>query len=212
MTKLKRKATGELVDAELHTKLLLTDLHEAESAWGPCRRAIIDALIHAGVPKNDCPQHLNWDWDRKLTGKSDLDIGGALSPLRLMGVKCDGEWQGLILTTCIGHQSRMANGGRDLLYVVYLETAPWNLEISEIGQDATLSGIGRQLMELAVRLSKSLGLRGRIGLHALPQSEGFYNWCGMTDFGVDQGYQNLRYFEMTDGQANAFLNPGRTTR
>jgi hypothetical protein len=211
-TKLKQRATGELVDAELHTKLELGDLLDAESAWMPRRFGMIKQLHTAGVPQHEWPQHWHWNWVHKLLSKGMLNIGGALSPLRLMGVKCDDTWQGLVLATCVGHQTRTAKGGKDLLYLKYLETAPWNLAVEEIGQKPVFSGVGWQLLELAVRLSEGLDFRGRIGLHALPQAEGFYKRCGMTDLGKDRRCENLRYFEMTEEQANAFLNPGRTTR
>ena len=55
------------------------------------------------------------------------------------------------------------------------------------------------------------GFKGRIGLHSLPQSNNFYaNKVGMTDMGQDEEYQNLRYFEMTPEQAEAFIEKGRT--
>jgi hypothetical protein len=54
--------------------------------------------------------------------------------------------------------------------------------------------------------------KGRIGLHSLPQANAFYaNTCGMTDLGFDQDYEGLRYFEMTPGQAEAFIAKGGTT-
>ena len=53
------------------------------------------------------------------------------------------------------------------------------------------------------------GFKGRIGLHALPQSEGFYaSKIGMTDMGKDPGYHDLRYFEMTAEQAENFIQKG----
>lgn len=104
------------------------------------------------------------------------------------------------------------NMGKDLLYLKYLETAPWNLAVNDIGQIPKFSGVGRQLMEVGVRLSEALDFRGRIGLHALPQAEGFYRHCGMTEVGQDAQYDHLRYFEMTEEQARAFLHPGRRTK
>ena len=40
------------------------------------------------------------------------------------------------------------------------------------------------------------GFRGRIGLHALPKAEVFYqDNCGMTPLGKDASRQDLMYFE-----------------
>ena len=51
----------------------------------------------------------------------------------------------------------------------------------------------------------------RIGLHSLPQANGFYaNTCGMTDLGADLDHRGLRYFEMTPEQAQAFIAKGRS--
>ena len=58
-------------------------------------------------------------------------------------------------------------------------------------------------------LSEELEFQGRIGLHSLPQANGFYaNACGMTDLGADADHQGLRYFEMTPEQARAFVAEG----
>lgn len=212
VTKLKRRETGERVDADLLTRLTLSDLLDAESAWTPWRFGMVKQLLTAGIPRAMWPEHWHWNWVHKLLSKGTLDIGGALSPLRLMGIRCADEWQGLVLATCVGHQTKANKGGRDLLYLKYLETAPWNLAVNEISQTPKFSGVGRQLMEVGVRLSEALDFRGRIGLHSLPQAEGFYRYCGMTEVGKDPQYENLRYFEMTEEQAEAFLYPGRRTK
>lgn len=211
-TKLKLRETGELVDAELHTGLGLEDLIDAESAWTPWRFGMIKQLHSAEIPRAQWPQHWHWNWVHKVLSMGTLDIGGALSPLRLMGIMCGPVWQGLVLATCVGHQTKATKGGKDLLYVKYLETAPWNLFVNEIGQTARYGGVGRQLMEVSVRLSQAMDFHGRIGLHALPQADGFYRYCGMTEVGQDELCDNLLYFEMTEEQADAFLQPGRTTQ
>ncbi len=66
--------------------------------------------------------------------------------------------------------------------------------------------VGRVLIATAVQLSLEEGFRGRIALHSLPQAETFYEKnCEMTDLGLDQKKEGLRYFEMTPAQAAAFL-------
>ena len=60
-------------------------------------------------------------------------------------------------------------------------------------------------------LSEELEFHGRIGLHSLPQANGFYaDTCGMTDLGADPDYEGLRYFEMTPEDAQAFIAKGRS--
>lgn len=95
-----------------------------------------------------------------------------------------------------------------LVYVEYLETAPWNRK-ELVDGDSRLSGCGSIMLRAAIELSRAEGFHGRIGLHSLPQANGFYaNQVGMTDLGIDKDYQNLRYFEMTEKQAGEYLEKG----
>ena len=45
---------------------------------------------------------------------------------------------------------------------------------------------------------------GRIGLHSLQSSIGFYERAGMSDLGFDFDNPRLTYFEMTPQQADNF--------
>ena len=211
ITKLHDVAAGQAVPAEIHTALALSDLLDAESDWTPWRFGLIKQLDSAGVPQTQWPEHWYWNWVHKLLASKRIDIGNALSPFRLMGMMCTQKWQGLVLVTSIGYQTRLKEGGKDLVYVKYLETAPWNIQVDVLGQTPSYRGVGRQLIELAARLSEAMEFRGRIGLHALPQAEGFYKKCGMTDLGADSDSNGLRYFEMSEEQAATFLNLGRTS-
>ena len=97
--------------------------------------------------------------------------------------------------------------GQHLVYVKFVETAPWNR--GELFDPPRYRGIGSILIRAAVTLSEDSEFHGRIGLHSLPQANGFYaNTCGMTDLGADPNYQGLRYFEMTPEQARAFVAKG----
>lgn len=100
-----------------------------------------------------------------------------------------------------------AQKGKDLVYVEYVENAPWNRP--ELADPPLYRGIGSILIRAAIALSIEEEFKGRIGLHALPQSNGFYaNTCGMTDLGIDASYHGLRYFEMTPEQAESFIAKG----
>ena len=84
-----------------------------------------------------------------------------------------------------------------------LATAPWNRP--QLTDQPQFKEIGRLLLAGAISLSVSEEFAGRIGLHALPQAETWYrDVCGMTDLGVDG--TNMRYFEMTESQARAFIS------
>ncbi len=77
--------------------------------------------------------------------------------------------------------------GKELVYIDYIEIAPWNLlHLAEIPQ---YRGIGSFFLEAAIQLSQETGTEGRIGLHSLEQSEQFYYNCGMIDCGLQKiGY------------------------
>ena len=94
--------------------------------------------------------------------------------------------------------------GKPIVYVDYVEVAPWNRTVG--GTVARYRGVGSALLVAAVALSFDEGFKGRIGLHSLPQSEGFYSHHGMVNLGPDEHYQGLHYFEMTPELAQTLLD------
>lgn len=105
-------------------------------------------------------------------------------------------------TNCVSRLA--ATRGKPLVYVDYIETAPWNLK--EFTTQPRYGGVGVRLIEAAVRFSLDEGFGGRVGLHSLPQSESFYeNVCGMTRGEIDQQYEDLRWFELTAINVKKFL-------
>ena len=93
--------------------------------------------------------------------------------------------------------------GKAVLYVEFLETAPWN--IRDLAGTPQFLGVGVRLLEAAIVFSEEEGFGGRIGLHSLPQSAEFYRKY-MTDLGLDASQsQGLRYFEMSAEQVRYFL-------
>jgi len=121
-----------------------------------------------------------------------------------MGIEQGGRMQGLMMLSTIAVKGRLAvQAGKATLYIEFLESAPWNLrELVGIPQ---FLGVGVRLLEAAVVFSEEEGFGGRIGLHSLPQSEGFYRKY-MTDLGLDPNHsQRLRYFEMGAEQVRYFL-------
>jgi hypothetical protein len=205
-TKLKRVATGEPVEAELHDELPLDAFFEAEELWAPERVRILRECVKAKVSDADVPESTHWNWSQKTLKLRSL-LSGPLSPYRLFGMKAEGRWQGLMVCCCVGHHSKLHTEPRDVVYVDLVEAAPWNWEVKALGRSPQLRGIGTQLIELAVRWSDDLGFKGRVGLHSLRQSESFYSTrCGMTDLGPDNSYKPpMRYFELSEKAARVFL-------
>jgi hypothetical protein len=193
-----RRQDKALVDAVLHTELLPTVLVEAEKEWGPIRLDAARKLLHAGRD-GEIPQHFHWDWGAKSINLQFLAY-------RCLGIECAGKWQGLLMVKLSGQVARLdPDKGKDLVYIDYLESAPWNLHTIV---DAPLySGLGSLLMRTAVQLSYDEGFHGRIGLHALSQAEDFYrDGCGMHGCGPDTSYQDLPYYEMTREIAARFTS------
>ncbi|WP_136626557.1 hypothetical protein [Bradyrhizobium macuxiense] len=62
-------------------------------------------------------------------------------------------------------------------YVSFVETAPWNRQ--ELCDQPRYRGVGAVVLRAAIELSNEIGFKRRIGLHSLPQSNGFdANICG----------------------------------
>ncbi len=110
-----------------------------------------------------------------------------------------------------GYRARLPpDTGQPIVYVDYLEAAPWNTR--EYTSSPRYRGIGTRLLQAAILLSREKGFQGRAGLHALPQSEHFYaGACGMLNLGADANYQGLAYFEFTSEAAATFVGTGGET-
>lgn len=204
-TKLKVVSTGTLVDAELHDDLPIDALFEAEEIWAPERVRFLKDFVHASCKPSALPESIHWSWSLKALRIPGMSIG-SLSPYRLFGIKAENVWQGLLIANAFGHVSRLPPGGKDLAYIEFVESAPWNWECRPAGRAGKYRGVGRQLFELAVRWSLDIELQGRVGLHSLSQAETFYrDRCKMSDLGIDIAYHSLRYFEYSELQAQTFL-------
>lgn len=186
-------ATGGLVSANLYDSILAKHLDHHEQHWKPM-------LGGRGE------QHGHWDWRNKTTNCS-----GQLS-YQSFAIECAGMTQGLMIVNTIKRCRISSQVNKHLVYVEYVEAAPWNRNSSPTRPQ--FKGVGTVLIAAAIQLSIDEGNQGRIGLHSLPQADTFYgNRCGMTDLGPDASYPKfpLRYFEMTEAQAASFLNSGMTT-
>lgn len=104
----------------------------------------------------------------------------------------------------IGWRGRIdVQAGKPLLYVEYIESAPWNL--AGLVETPRFSGDGVALIQTAIQVIANEGFAGRIALHSLPQSQPFYQRY-MRDLGIDgDQMEKLCYFEMTEDQANQFV-------
>jgi hypothetical protein len=133
-------------------------------------------------------------------------IKGQLSN-KSFAIECNGDTQGLMIVSLLKLSRIEATKGKPLVYIDFLETAPWNRDSLA---EPRFRGVGSVMLAVAIQLSLDEGFHGRIGLHSLPQSEAWYSKRGMTNFGPDPHYpHNLTYFEMMESQASAHIRGAR---
>jgi len=194
--------TGDVVEGELWDQITEKQMQDWEADWKPELQAALKRLRSSGVSLSRWPQSRDWDWREKTTAVQGLLGYPGFS------VMCDGVTQGLMIADSAYGRARLETQ-RDaaLLYVEFLENAPWNRK--ELELKPRYRGVGSILMKSAIALSIELGFKGRVALHSLPQANDWYaNSCGMTDLGMDAKKGNMRYFEMTPMQAEAFIAKG----
>lgn len=200
---IKRRSDQELVEATLLRGMVPSDLLVVESEWAAERSRIMQLMLRAGVARDQWPESLHWDW----RGKSSLLKSLAAT---CIGLTCDKQFQGVILTQSAPHLAKLpGDKGKPLVYVDFLEAAPWNWVVPGINQPGKFRMIGPVLMWWAVKQSWEEGFHGRVGLHALPQAYGFYQRLGMTPLGKDTHKENLDYFELSRQTAKQWLEVGR---
>jgi hypothetical protein len=118
-----------------------------------------------------------------------------------MVLDLEGDAQALMLVRA-QHTVRCDAGQRGpLLYVGFLEVAPWN---KEDAVPRVLRGVGPTMLRLACYLSAAQGCNGRIGLHSVEAAEGFYRRLGFCSHDCPNEYNEL-YLELDEVGAAALL-------
>lgn len=184
-----------LVKAKLISGVTIRQAQLAQTFWSRELERFLEKL-----PRENWPEHRGWNWEAKHKKY------GRLAAYQFYGIECQDQMQGLLLLSTILRTSRIPKQkGKQILYVVYLSTAPWNLP--NLTDTPKYSLVGSVLIAAAIQASQDEDCQGRIGLHALPQSEKFYRLCGMSDLGIDQEQEDrLKYFEMTKESADNYLS------
>ncbi len=198
------KKTGKFVSAMFHDQMLIEQLCEAERQWQPYRIEAKQRLLNAGVTEKEIAmfhlQHAHWNWALKSGWFVEDPLG-----LRCFGIEVNGQWQGLVMIELARHSAELEpDKGKPLVYVEFLETAPWNNK--DMVDEPKYGLIGMRLMEASIRLSFEEEFRGRVGLYALPQAEAFYRKkCGMVQ--IEGSLKDgMSLFELTQDAAKAFLD------
>jgi hypothetical protein len=193
------------VEGELFDEVTVEHFLETQREWRPMVIDAAKAMLKRGAVRESVPRHFHWDWSTK---EADLRV----LAFTFFGITCNGKLQGLMKLESAGRSGRIpAQKGKPLIYVDYLETAPWNIKplAQALGGSARFGAVGTRLIEAAVRKSLEEGFKGRVALHSLSTSERFYlDVCGMTGVGRDPAKQNLLLCEFTPEQAERFLAGG----
>lgn len=136
----------------------------------------------------------HWEWRSKCSMPQETDY-------RVFSLLNRSEVEAAMVLR-VGLASRAEAQRLPVVYVDYLAVAPWNR--IQLQDPPRLRNLGTIMLGAAVEVSRLAGFEGRCGLHSLPQAEGFYRRIGMRDLGVDNEYQELRYFEFDAAGAACF--------
>ena len=196
-----RRVDDHEVSSTLRDGIKPDALLAVEKEWNPFRAKLKQELIAAGVPRTDWPESLHWSWARKVPELKLLESSG-------FALDFDAKCQGLMLTKTASYVS-VLEPGKPLVYIDYLESAPWNWNVAALKRKGDFRGVGSVLFAIAIRQSLEESFHGRVGLHALPQAESFYaGACRMTDLGSDPHKQNLHFFELSRKEAEQHWKDG----
>ncbi len=139
------RTTGRAVAAELLDGLVPEDLMLLESEWVSERSRVLQALLRAGDQPDHRPQSLRWNWRAKAQHLRFVQASG-------FAVASGGRWQGAMLTKSATHFARLGvDRGKSLIYIDFLEVAPWNWTIPGIGQSGQKARVGRYCRDLSFR-------------------------------------------------------------
>ncbi len=157
--------TGEPVEAEIFDEVSVEHFIETQQEWRPILFKAARQLAARGSYQH-IPQHYHWDWTAKAPELKLLANA-------FFGIRYDNQLQGLMKLETVGEfcSCRLPEQkGKAMVYVDYLEVAPWNLKVlaSAPGEKPRYNAIGTRLIEAAVLKSKEEGCKGRMGLHSLP--------------------------------------------
>lgn len=117
--------------------------------------------------------------------------------LQIMALIAHNRIEGILFVLRNPQPSRIETS-RQLLYVTYVATAPWNRPTRH--RAGLLRGVGTSLMNFAIQASHQAGGGGYIALHSLRSSDDFYHSLGFRNLGIDAAHFGMNYFELVDPQ------------
>ncbi|RDS84142.1 hypothetical protein [Dyella psychrodurans] len=197
---LSERSTGNVVEAQLFRGLDQKNFDDYERLWRPTlvqAKASFSTWLESGKVN---AQDAHWAWTEKGR-KANADMS-----LESFAIECDGKTQGMMLLNLSEFARHKDQRGLDMVYVEMLASAPWNR--SQLTPTPIYGGVGQILLGTAISLSIESELKGRLGLHSLPQSVSWYEQkTNFTNLGMDPE-KDMIYFEATEEQAKEFLENG----
>ena len=176
------------------------NLNDFERHWQPMLQARRAEFPDYAAACAGNVQDWHWDWVFE-SYKAQHTLG-----YDTFGIECDGRTQALMVVDSNQFALHPSQQRKELVHIARLATAPWNR--TKTVEHPKYKGAGRVLVATAISLSIELEFGGRVGLHALPQSEDWYRRCGFFEVPDPNPENTLKYFEMTADAAAKFLQEG----
>jgi len=187
--------TGKNVTAQLFEGISDKNISDYDTYWSPYFKAI----KHINFTKNGNMYQIedaHWNWGKKIEKEKQYSLS-----YKSFAIEYNDMTQGMMQLDFAFHRTIKDN--KHLVYVDYLSTAPWNRYTFK--DMPMYRRVGTMLLIQAIVESYHEGFNGIIGLHSLPRAENFYKKFGFIDYGSDQNYQNLKYFELDADIAKKYL-------
>lgn len=202
MIQLFNRLSGAFEAAELVSPVQQCDIDDYVGAWLPpvqqrvAELKVAGELTHAALGEHNV-EDFHWAWPEKWKQRTELRW-------RSYALRCAGRTQGLMFVDLVRRCRLEPHVDAHFVYIDILSTAPWNRP--RLWPAPVYRGVGLVLVTEAIQLSLEEESEGRVGLHALPRSQPFYEQkCLMTNLGPDPAYSNLNYFELSTERAMQFL-------
>jgi hypothetical protein len=155
----RESASGRMVAAQLFDDISDIHLEAWQTQWLTYLGKTVSRLQTEGALQ-DFPEDAHWRWDQKIK------CARGILAYRAFCIVCNQQLQGMMLVNMSKTARLPEQVGKDLVYIVFLATAPWNRKSLE--PTPKYQGVGRLLIGTAVDLSFHEEFKGRVGLHSLP--------------------------------------------
>jgi hypothetical protein len=154
-----------------------------------------------------CSLYNEHDYERGFAWKQEIMAGLQEDGRLCLVVSLEESLEGMLSVSATpANVSREA--GERLVYVEYVATAPWNdkRRLHDKPKKILKPSLGGLLVRLSVRLSRQLGFRGRIALHAVQEVVPWYRALGLSETGRRETEDGIwTYFEGFQTWASGFL-------